>query len=76
MLTPTAPPTAQDHAKLHLLLALLERLGIAALTLAPAVAAPFVPAGTGQAVLAAATPVAQALAGALAQELAVQPHVS
>ena len=63
-------PTPQNHARFDAFLAILERLGIIALAIAPAVAAPFVPAGQGQAILAAATPASNAIASVLAQELA------
>jgi hypothetical protein len=68
--TVTPAPTAVHHARFDAFLAILERLGIVALAMAPAIAAPFAPAGTGQAILTAATPVSNALAAALAAELA------
>jgi hypothetical protein len=69
----TPVPTAQHHANFQSFLQILERLGIVALTLAPAVAAPFIKNPQTAAIVAAETPVAQALAGVLAQELAGQP---
>jgi hypothetical protein len=66
--TPPAP-TPADHAKLHSFLTILERLGVIALTLAPAVAAPFVKNPNSVAILSAETPIAQSLAGALTQSL-------
>jgi hypothetical protein len=66
----TSAPTAQHHANLASFLAILERLGIIALTLAPAVAAPFVKNPESAAILAAETPIASALASALQASLA------
>lgn len=64
--TPTPAPTPAHHANLATFLSILERLGVVALTLAPAISAPFVKNPQSAAILAAETPVAQALAAALA----------
>ncbi len=68
-MTPSPAPTAQHHARLDAFLAILERLGLVALAIAPAVAAPFVPAGQGQTVLTAVTPISASLAGVLEGDL-------
>lgn len=54
----TTAPTANDHARLDAFLKML-------LMLSPIIAAPFVPAGQGQQILQAETPVAEAVAQAL-----------
>jgi hypothetical protein len=70
-MTPTpVTPTPAHHANLAALLAILERLGVIALTLAPAVAAPFVKNPQSAAILAAEAPIASALAQTLAASLA------
>jgi hypothetical protein len=65
--TNTPAPTEAHHANLSIFLKLLERLGVVALTLAPAVAAPFVKNPQSAAILAAEAPIAQTLAQTLAQ---------
>lgn len=68
--TPTDPtPTAAHHARLDSFLSVLERLGVIALTLAPAIAAPFVKNPQSQAILAAEAPIANQLAGVLAASI-------
>ncbi len=64
---PKPVPTAQDHDKLHSFLRIFETIASAALTVAPAVAAPFIKNDHSQAVLAAETPIA----GNIAQTLAL-----
>lgn len=66
--TQVATPTAHDHAKMNTFLAILERFGIVALTLAPAVSAPFL-GPNASAIITAETPAAQALASVLAADL-------
>lgn len=62
-------PTAAHHANLSAFITFMERLGIVALTLAPAIAAPFASPRTA-AIIEAEAPVAGALSGLLAQALA------
>jgi hypothetical protein len=75
--TPTATPapTAAHHATLNAFLAILERLGIIALTIAPAVSAPFL-GPNASAIVAAETPVTQALAAELSTLLPVAATAS
>jgi hypothetical protein len=66
-------PTAQHHARLNAFLAILERLGLIALQLAPAIAAPFVgPQAT--AIIAAEGPPASAIADALLEAAETAPN--